>query len=168
MNPMDQTDPMQLAAIVTAINIENRTLGFYRAVTSRVNDSSTRRIFTLLADEEAEHLESFCHLYQGDKSELVDILNRNNVHADSYYSSLLDSIDSTTTEKDALRIALKEEQACIEWYSVFVDAIHAPHVRDVFVRILNESNKHGEIIGDEYMRIMRMVDRTDQDIYVCE
>lgn len=161
-------ESMQLAAIVTAINIENRSLGFYRAVSSKVNDANTRRIFELLANEEAEHLESFCSLYQGDHEELLRLINQNNTHSDPYYYALLDSIDDSTTEADALRIALKEEQACIEWYSVFVDSIRAPHIRDVFVRILNESNKHGEVIGDEYMRIMRMVDRSDQDIYVRE
>ncbi|OGU16280.1 MAG: hypothetical protein A2076_13590 [Geobacteraceae bacterium GWC2_53_11] len=161
-------EPMHVAAIVTAINIENRSLGFYRAVTAKVNDTNTRRVFEVLANEEAEHLESFCNLYQGDQEELVKLLNKNNMQSDPYYCALLDSINESTTEKDALRIALKEEQACIEWYSVFVDSIRAPHIRDVFVRILNESNKHGEVIGDEYMRIMRMVDRSDQDIFVRE
>lgn len=161
-------EPMHMAAIVTAINIENRSLGFYRAVTAKVSDTKTRRVFEVLANEEAEHLESFCNLYQGDQEDLVGLLNRNNVQADPYYRTLLDSIDDSTTEKDALRIALKEEQSCIEWYSVFVDSIRAPHIRDVFVRILNESNKHGELIGDEYMRVMRMVDRSDQDTFVRE
>jgi rubrerythrin len=159
---------MQSAAIVTAINIENRSLGFYRAISSRVKNSCTKRVFEVLAAEEAEHLEAFCRLYEGNETELVALLNKNNVYADSYYCSLLDSIDEHATEKDALSLALKEEQACIEWYSVFVDTIRAPHVRDVFVRILHESNKHGEIIAEEYMRIMRMVDRSDQDIYVRE
>lgn len=161
-------EPMHVAAIVTAINIENRSLGFYRAVTAKVNDLNTRRIFEVLANEEAEHLESFCNLYQGDQGELVSLINRNNIQADPYYRSLLDSIEDSMTEKDALRIALKEEQACMEYYSVFVDSIRVPHIRDVFVRILNETNKHGEVIGDEYMRIMKMVDRSDQDIFVRE
>lgn len=161
-------EPMHTAAIVTAINIENRSLGFYRAVSAKVNDTNTRRVFELLANEEAEHLESFCNLFQGDQEELVSLINRNNIQAAPYYSTLLDSIDVSATEKDALKIALREEQGCIEWYSVFVDSIRAPHIRDVFVRILNESNKHGEVIGDEYMRIMRMVDRSDQDIFVRE
>lgn len=161
-------EPLQAAAIVTAINIENRSLGFYRAVTSIVTDSNTKRVFELLANEEAEHLESFCNLYQGNDEELVAILNENNISADPYYISMLNSINAETTEKDALRIALKEEQACIEWYSVFVDSLRAPHIRDVFVRILNESNKHGEMIAEEYMRVMKMVDRSDEDIFVRE
>jgi rubrerythrin len=161
-------ETMQEAAIVTAINIENRSLGFYRAVASKVNDSKTKRIFELLAKEEAEHLESFCTLYQGNDDELVDILNANNIYADPYYSSLLDSIDCNTSEKDALQIALGEEEACIEWYTVFANAIRAPHIREIFVKILNDSSKHGELIAEEYMRLMNMVDRADQDIFVRE
>jgi len=159
-------ESMQSAAIVTAINIENRSLGFYHAVTAKVNDINTRRVFELLAKEASEHLESFCNLYQGNKDELVNILNENNMYANPYYCSLINSINDDTTETGALRVALEEEQACIEWYTGFVDTIRETHVHDVFVQILNKTRNHCEIIKVEYMRFMKTMDRTDQDIYV--
>lgn len=51
---------------------------------------------------------------------------------------------------------------------IFRNAIRAPHIREIFVKILNDSNKHYELIAEEYMRLMNMVDRTDQDIFVRE
>ncbi len=51
-------------AFETAIAIETRSLLFYRAVASKVEDHKTRQIFELLAQEEANHLESFCSLYR--------------------------------------------------------------------------------------------------------
>jgi rubrerythrin len=137
-------------------------------MSSKVKDIRTRQVLELLAQEEADHLESFCNLYLGNDNDLVDILGKNSIYADPYYSSLLNSVDGNTTEKDALRIALKEEQACIEWYSVFVDTIREPRLHEVFVRILNETQKHGELISEEYMRLMNMVDRSDQENYVRE
>lgn len=111
-------DSMLAEAIVTAINIENRSLGFYRAATAKVHDIKTRRVFELLAQAESDRLESFCKLYQGSKEELVTILNMNNMHENPYYCSLIDSINGDTAEKEALRIALNEENACIRCYSV--------------------------------------------------
>ncbi len=155
-------------AILTAITIENRSLCFYRAVSSKVNDSTTRRIFELLSKEESEHLDHLYTLYQGDRQKLESILNDRCVYQDPYYCSLIDSIDSNTLEKDALEIALKEEQACIRSYSSFVESIREPHTRDIFSRILNETRNHCEMIEGEYMRHMKMVDSSDQDIYVRE
>lgn len=161
-------ESMQKTALLTAIAIEIRSLSFYRAMLLKVDDINTRRVVELLAHEESDHLESFCNLYPGNDDELSKILVENSVTCDPYYKSLLESIEGDATEKDALRIALKEEQSCIEWYSVFVDTIREPGIRDVFVRILNETNQHYELISEEYMRLMKMVDNTDQDIYVRE
>jgi len=159
---------LQEAALVNAILIENRSLKFYRAMSAKVTDMRCKRVLDLMAEEEKEHLESFCRLYPGNEDELYHALIRNDIYDDPYYHSLLDSIAGDCTEIDALKIALKEEQACIEWYSVFVDTIREPDVRNVFVRILHETNNHCELISEEYMLCMNMVDRTDQDTYVRE
>jgi len=154
----------------TAIAMETRSLSFYRAVTSRVKDNNTRRIFELLAQEEARHLDSFCTLYQGEESELVKILGKNyiDIFNDPDYCSLLNSVDANTSEKDALQIALKEERACIDCYSVLVETLQEPHIHDVFARILDETHKHCEMISEEYMRLMDMATSQDRNINVRE
>ena len=155
-------------AIVTAITIENRNLSYCRAVMSKVTNSETRRVFELLAEEEAKHVEALCRLYTGCADELDSILNTDNVNADPYYCSLMASIDGESPEFDALRIAGKEEQASIELYSVFVDIFREPHIRDVFSRILNEIRKQGEMIREEYMRLMNVAAGPGHDIVTCE
>ncbi len=163
-------DPLHQTAFETAIAIETRSLSFYRAVTALVKDHKTREIFELLAREEASHLESFCNLYQGSESELVNILGKSytNIFADPYYCILIHSVNCNTAEKEALRIALEEEQACIDSYTLFVETIREPYVQDLFASMLEETRKHYEIISEEYMRVMKMVDRNDQDTYVRE
>jgi rubrerythrin len=161
---------LQETAFETAIAIETRSLSFYRAVTSRVKDNSTRRIFELLAQEEARHLDLFCTLYQGDESELVKILGKNyiDIFNDPYYCSLLNSVDAGASEKDALQIALKEEQACVDCYSAFVESLREPHIHAVFARILDETHKHCEMISEEYMRLMNTATSPDRNINVRE
>jgi rubrerythrin len=154
-------------AIVTAITIETRSLNYCRAVMSMVINTTTRRLFELLSHKEAEHVGSLCHLYTGSADELATILNTSSMYDDPYCLSLLKSIEGGFQEYEALRIARREEQACIELYSVFVDIFREPHVRDVFVRILNEANNNVGMITEEYERLMNVVPGTARDC-LCE
>lgn len=155
-------------AIVTAIAIENRNLNYCHAVMSKVANYQTRRVFELLAAKGAEHVGSLCLLCKGNADELVTILTTNSMYTDPYYCSLLDSIDGDTPEFEALRIAGREEQACIELYSVFVDIFREPRIRDAFARILDESRKHVALIKEEYVRLMNVATETHTDVFACE
>lgn len=153
-DPKKGMPSVQGDAIVTAISIKNRSIGYYRAVSSKVTDTATKKVFGQLAREESEHLESICSLFHGDDNELVRILNANNIQSAPYYSSLLATVDGESTDFEALRIALKVEQSCLEWMTIFADIIREPHIRDVFSRILNETNRHGDMIQSEYTRLI--------------
>jgi rubrerythrin len=160
-------DPIQESAFETAIATETHSLSFYRAVTSKIKNNNTRRVFELLAQEEAGHLDLFCSIYQGKEADLVELLGKNYVNTlfDPYYCSMLDSIDS---EKDALQIALKEKQECIDFYTASVETIRDPQLHDVFARILAETHKHCEMISEEYMRLMNIGDSAKDYISVRE
>lgn len=146
-------ESMQEAAIVTAISIVNRSLGFYHAVAAKVNDLKTRQIFKQIALEETELLRDFCSMYQGSGDHLVEVLRANTLYTNPYYCLLIDSIDQATSEVDALKIALEEKHACIDWYTVFLDTLRDPDVIDVFISVINKTRKQCEAIRDEYARI---------------
>lgn len=146
---------MQNAAIAAAINIENRSLGFYHAVIGIVHDSNTRRVFESLALQGKTHLEMFCNLYEGDREELVTILNENNLYANPFYSRLLQSIEASATETDALRIALEEKLVCIKWYTVFLETIREPHAHALFDRLITTTGEQCTTLRKEYRRIMK-------------
>ena len=78
------------------------------------------------------------------------------------------AIDEETHEQKALEIALKEEKSCIEQYTLLAKDIIDPLVRAIFERVVKETENHYAMIEDEYMHIMAMVDKSDQDIYVRE
>ena len=84
------------------------------------------------------------------------------------YRSLLKAIYENTHEQKALEIAMKEEQACIDHYQVLVKDIVDPLVKGIFERVIKETKGHYDLIEDEYMHVMKMVDKSDQDIYVRE
>jgi len=41
-------------------------------------------------------------------------------------------------------------------------------VRSVFQKVVKETENHYALIEDEYMHVMKMVHKSDQDIYVRE
>jgi rubrerythrin len=148
-------ESIRTAAILTAIIIENRSLGFYHTVIDKVN-STTRRIFVQLAKAGAEHLELFCNLYTANKQELVTILNNNNLFTNPYYCLLLKLIDGDTTESDALQIALEEKQSCIDGYSIFMDVILEPFIYDMFVQLIDKNKKQFDMVKVEYLQSLKI------------
>jgi rubrerythrin len=154
------------AVFVTAIEVENRSMSFYHAIAFKLNDIRAKQFFVQMSKEEESHLELICNLYPGDTVDLVDILFKSNMYLDPYYCSLLKSFDEDRSIEHALKISLKEEQACIDKYSVFAETIRPPQVHAVFVQILNETHKHCDMIEQEYMRQSNMMGRMDQRV-VC-
>jgi rubrerythrin len=144
-------------AIVSAIEIKYRNLGFYRAVAAKVSDNNARVLFGTLTNEESVHLEALCKLYQGDENKLEEILNRNEILDDPYYCSLLSSIEGASAEFDALQVALRQEKSCIEWFTVFADIFREPHIRSVFARVLEETYKRTDLILEASSRFMNVV-----------
>ena len=61
-----------------------------------------------------------------------------------------------------------EEKSVVDQYSVMAKDIIDPLVKSVFDRVVKETQGHYDMIEDEYMHIMGMVDKTDQDTYVRE
>lgn len=163
-------ETIQESAFEKAIAMETRSLSFYRAITLKVKDCKTRQVFELLAQEEAAHLHLFCGMFQGEEADLARLLGKNYVNTlfDPRYCSMVNSIDTDSSEKDALRIALEEEQACIDRYAALVETIRDPQVYDLFTRILDETRKQCEIISEEYTRLMGMAGSMDEDIFVRE
>lgn len=153
-------ESMQEAAIVTAITMVNRSLGFYDAVSAKVKDSKARQVFNQIALEETALLRDLCSLYQGSGDRLVEVLKMNNLYANPYYGLLIDSINETTSEADALKIALEEKRVCIDWYTVFLDTLRDPHIADIFINIINKTQMQCNAASEEYVRVLKKLGGT--------
>lgn len=156
-------------ALKLAIQAEKDSMDFYRKAAKNSTDERAVRLFTLLATEEAGHLKSFFEHYKGKEfGTLDDIMNTPPNRELPNIKALLATVGTGTTEKEAMEIAMKEEELTIGTYTSMAKDIVDPLVKGVFDRVIRETRGHYEMIADEYSRLMRMVDRSDQDTFVRE
>jgi rubrerythrin len=156
-------------ALRLAIKAEKDSMDFYRKAASATADERARKVFDLLANEEVGHLKAFFDHYKGgDFGDLKSYMETPPDTNNPTYRALLKAVDANTHEQKALEIAMKEEKACIEQYTALAADIVDPLVKNVFNKVVKETENHYALIEDEYMRVMKMVDRTDQDTYVRE
>ena len=156
-------------ALKLAIQAEKDSMDFYRRAGSVTKNERAKKVFDLLANEEIGHLKSFYDHYTGDEfGDLKAFMDTPPNKKNPTILALEKAIDAETHEKQALEIALKEEKSCIEHYTVLAKDIIDPLVRAIFERVVKETENHYALIEDEYMHVMKMVDKSDQDIYVRE
>lgn len=156
-------------ALKMAIQAEKDSMDFYRRAASVTQNERARKVFELLANEEVGHLKSFFDHYKGGEfGDLKSYIDSPPDKKNATYMQLEKAINADTHEKEALEIALKEEKACIEQYTIFAKDIIDPLVRAVFERVIKETQNHYDLIEDEYSHVMTMVHKSDQDIYVRE
>lgn len=156
-------------ALKLAIQAEKESMDFYRKAASVTRNERAKKVFELLATEEAGHLTSFFDHYRGGEfGELQSYIESPPDKRSATYLALEKAIDEETHEQKALEIALKEEKATIEKYTILARDIIDPLVRRIFEEVIKATQGHYDMIEDEYMHVMTMVDKSDQDIYVRE
>ena len=156
-------------ALKLAIQAEKDSMDFYRRAASVTKNDRAKKVFDLLANEEVGHIKAFFDHYKGVefgdlKSFIESAPNVNN----TVYAELENAITEETHERKALEIALAEEKACIDQYSVFAKDIVDPLVRGIFLEVVKETEQHYALIESEYAHVMHMVHESDQDTYVRE
>jgi rubrerythrin len=157
-------------ALRLAIQAEKDSMDFYRRASTVTGNQRAKRVFELLANEEVGHLKAFFDLYKGGEfgDDLKKYMETPPDMRNATFHQLEKAIDENTHEQKALEIALKEEKSCIEQYTVMVQDIIDPLVRGIFTRVIKETQKHYDMIEEEYRHVMAMVHESDQNIYVRE
>jgi rubrerythrin len=138
-------------AVRVAIVTEKNSFDFYRSAAVKATNSSVRCLCEQLAEQKAKHLEQFMGLYPGSEfGDLESLLtNPPNLTSPQHRALLSDLIESTGA-KEALELALQEEEVCLGRYSVLMAAIRVPAVHAVFQEALNATLRHCEAIRVEY------------------
>lgn len=156
-------------ALKEAIKGEKDSIDFYRKAASVATNERAKKVFEILANEEVSHLKSFFQHYKGKEFGDVDSYMKTPPDtSNATYKALLKAIGEATMEKQALEIAMKEEKAVVNHYTVLAKDIVDPLVKGIFERVVKETQGHYDMIEDEYMHLMGMVDKTDMDTYVRE
>jgi len=115
------------AEIVTmAIEAEKNGLAFYQAMATKTKDDNVRNIFAFLAEEEAEHKDSFQALF--DDLSVVDMSHTDEAEYHNYLNALASTrifkpdvnmdelVQNITTDIEAVDIAISTEKESILFY----------------------------------------------------
>jgi rubrerythrin len=156
-------------ALKLAVQAEKDSMDFYRRASAVTKNERAKKVFDLLANEEVAHLKAFFEHYKGGEfGDLKTYMESPPSKKSATIMALEKSIDENTHEQKALEIAMKEEKSTIDQYTLLAKDIVDPMVKNVFAKVVKETQNHYALIEDEYMHVMRMVDKSDQDIYVRE
>ena len=156
-------------ALKLAIKGEKDSMDFYRKAGTVTKNERAKKVFDLLANEEVGHLKAFFDHYKGGEfGDIASFMAQPPDTKNPTYMALMKAIDEETHEQKALEIALREEKACIDQYTVLAKDIVDPLVRAIFEGVVKETEKHLALIEEEYRHVMTMVHESDQDIYVRE
>lgn len=156
-------------ALKLAIKAEKDSMDFYRKAASVSTNERAKKVFSLLAGEEEEHLRSFFTHYKGaEYGDIASYIASPPDRSSANYIALKKAVDQDTHEQEALEIAMREEKYLIDKYSRFARDMVDPLVRGIFERVIRETRRHYELIESEYAHLMGMVHESDQDIYVRE
>lgn len=142
-------------ALRLAIHTEKSSRDFYRYAAGKAATGAVRKIFEQLAGEEAEHLAAFLDRYEGDDVHELQSPGGTPGRPDPRrYGELPGSLDGVFDEAQALRLALGEEQACIDCYSALVETLRDAELRAIFEQALDDTRRHHELIRQQYRRLL--------------
>jgi len=155
-------------ALRLAIETEKAVMYFYQNAAKQATNERARKVFETLAGEEREHAEHFFPLYKGDLGSFESYMAKPPEFESAMLHNLKKSICAEVKEKEAMEIALKEEEDLARNLQVTAEHIVDPLVRKVFERMAKETLNHYAVIESEYAHLMRMVHETDIDTFVRE
>jgi erythrin-vacuolar iron transport family protein len=156
-------------ALKMAVKSEKDSHDFYRKAGSIAKNERAKKVFDLLASEEIDHLNAFFHHYHGgDLGTVEQYLASPPDLRNATFLALEKACNDGMDEQAALEIALKEEKATIDQYTMFARDIIDPLVKGIFEKVIRETQKHYDLIESEYAHVMTMVHESDQNIYVRE
>lgn len=156
-------------AIRLAVQTEKDVMDFYLKAAAMTKNDRGRKVFEQLAREEREHAGHFFQVYPGKDLGTFDEFMARPARVDQVMLiQLQKALDENVHERQAMEIALKEEEDLAKHLRLTASRIVDPQVRGVFERMAKETEHHFALIESEYAHLMGMVHETDIDTYVRE
>jgi len=156
-------------ALKLAIETEKAVMYFYQNAAKQATNDRARKVFETLAAEEREHAEHFFPLYKGgDLGPFDAYMAKPPTFESAMLHNLKKGVSAQLRERDAMELALKEEEDLARTLLMTAERIVDPMVRKVFERMAKETQHHYAIIESEYAHLMGMVHETDIDTFVRE
>ncbi len=156
-------------ALKLAIKAEKDSMDFYARAASIAKNERAKKVFELLAAEEATHVKHFFDHYKGGEfGDLTTYLASPVDTKNPTYMKLEKAISEDMGEQKALELALIEEKDCIGQYTQLAAGVVDPMVKSIFARVVKETQGHYDLIEAEYAHVMGMVNDSDMNTFVRE
>jgi rubrerythrin len=157
-----------IAAILNAMQMEKNAMNFYLACAGQSKDEKCKNFFNLLAREEREHAHTFFAFAPeaGDESKFAAFVGKDDV-AEGPFGDI-DKVVADFTERKAMLLALDKEKALAKQLRAMAAFIADPELKKVYEWNARSTDRHHQLIEEEYSRLMAMVHTTDVDTYVRE
>ncbi len=146
-----------------ALNMEEKGYDFYKDITKKLKNEVTKKTFSFLADQELLHVENIKNFYNThkEKGEFPDLdlthSNENRSQVLGIFSKgiqeLSEKVASSDDDKKACEFAMEFEKNGYKYYEDMLKIAKDEHVVRLLKFLLEEENKHYEVISDLYAYI---------------
>ncbi len=127
-----------------AIELERYGYDFYMAFGSKIDDPAGKALMTFLANAEKEHEDAFAKMRENaadiEISESIPTMDPSAVFPIERVHEV-DAIEATTQ-------AMAVEVKTAEFYRRCADSVDDITIRDFFMRLVDEENKHREVLEE--------------------
>ncbi|RMF43724.1 MAG: ferritin [Deltaproteobacteria bacterium] len=155
-------------AIRRSIMTEKSAMDYYRLGASHMKNDQARKTFELLAREERDHAKMFFDLYTGDDLPDFDTLMDQEPTGGDWLTDLEKELFENFDDRKAMELALEKEKSLAEHLKKMADKFDDPEVKAVFMKNVESTDGHYQLIESEYARLMGMVHESDVDTFVRE
>ena len=138
-----------------ALSKEMASVQFYRDISSRIQQSSTRALFDVLLKNESEHVETI----RLEIEKLGYTVDSNVAEEPSGYQwkEQLETEDSVgeMSFAEALMLAIQKERAAFRLYTQLLGQNQSPEYEQILLELAEEEMRHVLQLEREYQSIMR-------------
>ncbi len=142
-----------LNAIKIAIKTETDAIAFYKKAAEKTRHPIGKKMFLSIMEDEKNHLEDFKCLLEGldiKVRDAVSPMKKMKTVFEENREGLLERIEATTDEMEALKIAMEMEKESIDFYEKASKEVQGPKERALFERLVEEERQHYAIFSNTY------------------
>jgi rubrerythrin len=146
-----------MKAIKMAIKTETDAIAFYKEAAEKTRHPFGKKMFLSIMEDEIRHHEAFKCLLQGLDVKVHDFISPMKKIKTVFEESrehLLERIEATTDEIEALKIAMQMEKESIDLYKKIAKEVQTLKERSLFEKLAAEEQQHYDILSNTYFFLL--------------
>ncbi|NOZ26168.1 MAG: ferritin family protein [Nitrospirae bacterium] len=139
-------------AVQTAIKMEEDAIRFYSEASERTKHPFGKKMFQSFSLDEKRHLEMLTDILKGLDIEIREGRPEETVKSifETLKSEMMERVEATTDEINALKVALDMERNGYEYYKETAAGTSDEREKALFLRLAKEEEKHYNILQNTY------------------